>query len=720
MSVIPDYNAMSAAWLYVKNAKKPYLFFGTNKAQILYINLNSPTVRACSILILSVTFPGPISGILMSTFSDDKVALITVSQGLINGFILSKEFTDEPDDKRLTINLPINHQISNAIYTQKPYLAVFCGSMIFCYYINTKTKAPIVTKDLFSRTTPFSISSGTTNFSFFGSVMVHFTKDEIFFFQQDHEDSLYSIKIPNVDIFEMDSATGEIYGFKGDTLVHYQFCSPISASGFDCLLFWLFYSLLAVRKEKEAADVLLLTSISFDQMVKLAHNESDFFRFHLFKEYVNVIQKQYILQRTAIAQFALELYIRIESLKEKPDTNEFIHWLEPLIKEGVIVLPTVEKLCKLYGWEEPLMSILEPPALFNVVMESNSISEAEKILSSIQDPECFSLSALRIFNNCSETIVNLVSGRPDLIIGKMIPVLASKLFMDKIINFFRNHTLKESWIRNLYSIQLSRTNTESEDVMIELVKNLCRKDSNSSKADIDFVVRCLVDEKKYKLAAIGLFEREEYIYASGVSALDPENSLDLIPIDISIDIRRRCALRILRSMKRKEAEQVAKKLLNETSGIDIITILEYLPSDTKIGSLRKIIPIYIDKNMKIAEEQKQKKEEALKGINESNEMVKVKKDQVIMLKSLQTCTKCGKLLLTDGGVVYPCGHAFHENCVRELNNKEKIEENCSDCPMCGFASIKMICQPFDRVPYDKYADIWTVEESELKKLLNRF
>ncbi|KAH0786048.1 Pep3p [Histomonas meleagridis] len=653
----------------------------------------------------------------MSSFSDEKIVLITASLNNINGFVLSKEFTtgNEPGRK---VSIPIQSQNRHSIFSEKQYFAVLSEPLIFCCIFDTKSQCP-TQYEIFSQQTSFVIPQNTQNFSLFRNIMVRFQKDQIQFYRQGTEYSLYSIKIPGIELFEMDSSTGEIYAFKEGTLIHFQFCSPINATGFDCLLFWLFYCLLEVKKDKEAADLLLQTPTPFERMVNLARNESDIFRFHLFKDYVYMIRHQYTLQRTAVAQFALELYIRIETSKEEPETDQFIQWINPLIEEGIILISTVEKLCKLYGWEEPLMNSLKQSDLFNVVMESNSIKEAEKILASIQSPEEFSKSALRIFNNCPMTIVNLISQRPDLIIGKMIPVLTSKIFMDKIIEFAKNHTLKDSWIRNLYSIQLSRTIEDKNDVLIDLIKNFCRRDSNSSKEDIDFLVRCLVDAKKFKMAAIGLFEREEYAYASGVSAHDPINGIDLIPSNISIEIRRRCALRILRSMDRKDAEKVAKKLLESTTGIDIITILEYLPNDTKIGGLRKVIQTYIDKNIQIAKEQKKKKEEALKGINESNEMVRVKQDQLFHMKRMQTCAKCGKLLLTDIGVVYPCGHALHKNCIKGFCSKDKNNGTCADCPMCGFSSIRMITRHFDPYPNSQYIDPWTVDEGELRKIFNR-
>lgn len=707
------YVATSTSWLYKRGCKKPYLFFGTNSKLICYLNLNTKVIVCSFLALVDVVFRGPIDGLFITQFNDDRFGVMVSSDSEVYYFVLGVDFFHQKDKSNRKVSFQISPKIRDSVFSENSFFGIINEPLILTFEFNRKQNAPSPA-EIMSRQHFFEIQNGTRSFTFFANFMIHFTDDKIYFFDQKSQKYFYSLKISNVDMLEMDSATGDLYSIKGNYINHYQFDSPMKATGFDCLRFWLCYRLLATKKEKEAAEILLQTSIPFDQMVKFARNESNYFRLNLFKEYINLINPIYKLQRVAIAQFALELYIRIQSKEEKPNIKEFVSWFKKLKKDGLLVESAVEKLCKNYGWEEPLLEILEPPSLFNVKMENNKIDEAQTVLSKIKKPEDFSNNALRIYKQNTELVVNIIRENPELIERKIIPILSTKVFMDQIIDFFKNHTLKYQWLRHLYAIQLSKCNFQNEEIIDDLVKNFCYN-SLFTVSDVEFAVRCLIDEKKFKQAALALIEKGEYIYAAGVlSHGDPEKAFDLIPTDISIDVRRRCVLRILRSMNRKDAEKLAQKLLNSSSGVDIITILEYLPDNTKIAELRKIIPVYIDKNKKIAEEQNQIKEDALKGINDSNELAKIRKDQVINLPNMQLCSRCGKRLFTETGIVFPCMHAFHVDCLQVFNQDK---EKCLDCPICGFSSVRMIDQPFEP-DWDCRNDPWTTDENELRRLIS--
>lgn len=709
-----EYVATSTSWLYIRGFKKPHLFFGTNAKLICCLNLNQSIVACTFIPIVDITFTGAIDGIFITQFADDHFGMMLSSNSELFYVILSADFIQQKDPKNRKISFPISPKIRNAVFSENRIFSIISETVMLKFAFDSEQNAPSV-DEIMNRPQYFDIERGTISFTFFANLMLHFTTDRISFFDQNGVKPFYSLRVPAVDMFEMDSATGDLYSIRGSHLNHYQFDSPMNVTGFDSLRIWLFYRLLAAGQEREAAvEIFMHASLSFEQMVSVSRRQSDFFRLTLFKEYVNLIKPVHRLQRAAVAQFALELYVRIQSRADRTNTSEFVAWFRKLKSEGLLAESAVERLCKDYGWEEPLLDILEPPALFNVKMENDNVSEAISVLAEVRSSDDFSRNALRVYKSDAAAVVRMIKDNPELIAKNVIPILSTRVFTDQIVDFFRSHALKYAWLRHLYALQLAKCRFESDEATDDLIRSLCYN-SQFSAADVEFAVRCLVDAGKFGHAALVLIEKGDYVYASSVlSHGDTDKAFDLIPTDISIDVRRRCVLRILRSMNRSDAEKLALRLLNSSSGVDIITILEYLPDSTKISELRRIIPVYIAKNKRIIEEQNRVRDEALRGINDSNKLAKARKDRVISLPNMQLCSKCGKRLLTDAGVVFPCTHSFHDDCLSALS--ESGEEHL-DCPICGFSSVRMIDQPFEP-DWGSRSDPWTTDECELRRIIS--
>jgi hypothetical protein len=76
------------------------------------------------------------------------------------------------------------------------------------------------------------------------------------------------------------------------------------------------------------------------------------------------------------------------------------------------------------------------------------------------------------------------------------------------------------------------------------------------------------------------------------------------------------------------------------------------------------------------------------------------------LVSVEICELCKNPLFSKEGIVYPCGHVIHVECVRKLlaalNRSDKTDAK-NECPVCGFVSVEMIDLPFER---RTYVDHW--------------
>lgn len=76
------------------------------------------------------------------------------------------------------------------------------------------------------------------------------------------------------------------------------------------------------------------------------------------------------------------------------------------------------------------------------------------------------------------------------------------------------------------------------------------------------------------------------------------------------------------------------------------------------------------------------------------------------------CRKCSGLLVNQKVIAFPCGHAFHKECLSQIAEefkvkgiyREKVDEKIrSDCPFCGYNAVKTV-----HVPATGLGDKWVI------------
>lgn len=251
-----------------------------------------------------------------------------------------------------------------------------------------------------------------------------------------------------------------------------------------------------------------------------------------------------------------------------------------------------------------------------------------------------------------------------------------------------------------------------------LVKEFIADPANNSMA-VEFMCRSLTSQQRYSDLAEGLKQRGEYVRAAGVAALgDPDSAFNYLPgNDVDIVVRRRCASRILNSLSRETAEKiVADRLLDSEYGIDIATLIEYLPDKIEVKELSQTVACYNADQKEICRTQEKMQNDALEGINVINKLSKERIDDMMNVKPYQPCSVCCKSLFTEQGIVYPCQHSVHDKCARELTKGMKISEDdlTKSCPICGILSVRMIDEPFGDLGDE--VDPWSISKEDLEKL----
>jgi hypothetical protein len=264
----------------------------------------------------------------------------------------------------------------------------------------------------------------------------------------------------------------------------------------------------------------------------------------------------------------------------------------------------------------------------------------------------------------------------------------------------------------------------SKDPTEELIVPFFVKFRYSLALDVPAMIRFLVAEKQFMMVAVGLRANQDIVGAVVVAArADPVSAFDVIPTDEEPDVKKRCATRILRSLTRDSAEAVARKLVEnyEGAGVDVPTLLQYLPADLLIAQLAVILAEFTKTKTDTAAEQRRSFDGSKNGILRAQKLEQEKPPFISTLGSTELCEKCKTPLLQERGLVYPCGHVIHSRCAEKIAELMPIAgprpvRMAADCPFCGFLSVRMLGAPFTKPRVEGEVNPWTTDKNELIRL----
>lgn len=781
--LIGGYEAKAVHWFYLKDKVKPFLFLYTEEFEpskgtlgpylLCFFNFNS-NIKSCTIM--SIQIPGRVKSFSLFQYDNNKIGATFVikedkrSNNLqlrLYPIILDENFMDITGKEFTRKNLFFSE---NKVIEETTHLSniivSFLVDNIILHLLDPTIDVNV--RNIYDKGNCFSVIPNLKYLFVSHNIVFQIDDQKLYIFIMSKNalnNSIDCIQLYDDSIFEFDTYSSNLYSISNDNQVtNYQFTSNIQATGFDSFLFWLYSRLNKKHNQKEsleaAACILSQASISFDQKFDLLRNQSDYLRLEVCLKMLEGMNKNYHRQRTVIAIMALDLYVRKETsekisnpLERKARIDEFIKWKDYLIRNKILTTSIIEKVLIQYNWNEALNAILQPSASFDLNMQLCQYDEALGHLMKIKQPETFSYSALRLHSLIpGEGVYDVVKKRDDAVHkGTLIPLMNNQYYVDHIKHLFLSGQLNTDWLRSLFSLYIAKY----PDSL--LINQYFTNNPN----EIDVMIRSLLNSQRYfevahGICSIGNKSDLLLMAVSILSKVSPQKAFDLIPEDIPLTLKRRCSLKILRSLKREDAEVIVQKtLLNSISGIDAETLIEFMPQTAKVGDLSKTIKRYVNRNLAFENEEKLKSEEALVGIQNSNELVEKKEPSVIKLYKYSTCDSCGRPLLNEPAVVYPCSHAFHIRCALNIfnnvlfvdpnyppknnsnnnNSNNNLSSNstfCSssalfnlnnskpdlnaDCPLCGFLCIKMISHPFEP-NRDPYKDEWATDQETLSRLL---
>ena len=704
--IMPGTKVISATFSNIGKYPKPILFMGTDTGTITYFNLNQP-ITSTNLLPIMISPPTPIDGISIVLFPENllRFSIITANKII---------------PKTLSADDFLEIEMSNIIIPQIPRVdptKIFCESNLigilsdkdgiaFEFIVNHNSVNP--------RQLYYMVSKQACGFCMFEEFMLLFTKNgEINVYLNNSENELETLTIKDTYKFDYDADTGELYA------VFEKKISKARPNFYINFLSIIARKFIALKKFEEAASLIIkMKFLSFYEMLQFAGNNI-ILRFFLFKNILEKMKqdKTFSSQKFAIAHSTVLYYAQIESMKLNPNVNEFCKFIISLVNDGLIDIKLVYNILEEYGWTDPIPFIADPYLSFNLFFKTGQSKQAVEYLPKIEDQKNFAKAASRVFPLEREKVIQVIINRKENDDSQFIPILMSEEAHKIGASLIQNTSLQLDWMKRIYCLLLSENPNKN------LIENFLKSHVLTDKYSNYFLIRSMIASKQYLILAYGLNTIYEYSTATLIASReDPSFAFDLVAKISDSEIRKRCATRILRTLKmNNESGKIAQKLLSkiENCGIDATLLMQFLPKDTPNINLQPVIEEINSINQKCAKEQQENMKEALSGYKKAEKLSKHTEEKAITLPSTTLCEKCRKPLFTEPLIVYPCSHVLHQKCAEDLINYihlEREEEAIDyklDCPICGFLSIRLINQPFRKNNENSNYDSWTINREKL-------
>ena len=726
-AVLPNCKITTAAFYKRDKFKDPILFLGTDQGFICYHELNAKNnMERVNMLVVDVPPGVPIRGIAFTPFPNGLTGLCVATQNEVYPFILDEQLVTVKDEnaKGHQKQVKLAGVSETGVRANGNLMGVQQAGNMLLEFVLGNEAAPREDK-LLSGQTVYNLPDGVIGFCVFHEFVMAYDGNGQMHMYCSNEDPIVSEKFADVKAFDYDPASGDLFAVYTNKVAKLRLDPSMKTSGLDSLRIWLFRKLMIKRKAEAAVDILVRMTLRFDELLKMAGNRPR----NRLRLYRNILEKMmakkiFTKQTRAIAVVTLDMYARVESEENKPDVAGFCKFTEKLLAAKLTTIKYVNETLAQYGWEEPLDQLTDPVTVFNKAMENADQEKAVESLASIRNDNDFSGAALRVFNYDETKVCNVVMKREDLSNSKFLPILMDKQCEEFDRQLFSTGRIKTGALCRVFALAIAKQPDKDR------IETFFRDYYTQSPDDISFTIRSLSAAKHFQLLAYGLAARNDPIGAAYMAAReDPASAFDFIPADTPSDVKKRCETRILRSLRQEDAEKLAKTLLDRYrgAGVDMATLLQFIPADTMVSDLAVALAEFVDFNVKRTEQQRHNLDEALEGIHRAQMLKKEREDKTVKLPSTQLCTKCKRPLFTEKGVVYPCSHLLHMRCAQQMadvieeRGKSQFEDVkvdvTTDCPICGFLSVRMIDLPL--IPKPKGVDPWTIDPLELPRLLDK-
>lgn len=696
IQVIPDNIVSTAAWITRIDRGQPLLFValdGINgEHRVAYFDL-SRKVLQCNVI--NLEFSSKFHKMHLAK-REDGIEMYSLTehggQWMIEAMSLDHNFLPSNTHRKRSSRSIVLSGKPGAYSQDTDYLGCVLPGMLFGLITRGKQRIQFGI--------PYS-SFEFFGFAVIGDIIVGYGPQKLRFYQMisargidvnDKSELLCEVNLPDVNVFESDTIQQVVYGVFKNKIYAFKFESEPRFKGLEGIKSWLYWRMIGSKEWTKAADVLLrMRSLGFNGQIVMARGHSLELELHLFTELLKLTSEktQFSKMRSVVAMMALDLYARLECGKEHPNAEAFVKWAQGLRREKLLSENTIRDVLLTYGWDEALRALSDPVYAFDFFMETLETKEALVQLEKMPGGFQFVTRALRLYQIEPEGVSRIVTTRTRELCGSLIPVLSLDCSRDFFSTFYHEKRPDMQWFLEMYCLQLSLDPT-SEDLAIRFIS-----DNYPDVELMEFIVRSFMSTKRYQTLALGYDSRARYRQAAQVAAFgDPAAAFPFMQ-KMPPATKKRCAMHVLNSLKRNVAERVASEQLLHGNLCDIGTVIEYLPESTKVRELAEIASDYIADRGKDYAVCSEEAGECCSAIDLLHKFSESKTSEVVRLNGYQLCLHCGKSLLTENVIMYPCMHGFHETCAQEMVDGEvNPADVIHGCPLCGIHAVRMINIPF--------------------------
>lgn len=667
-----------------------YLFLGTDRGELMYLVTND--MNTVNSLPFQLQWDAPITGVTFATYPNGMIGICVVTDQQVYPYLVNSRFELDEEwrnqHQRITQLVDVR---TGGVRCERNMLAAWCGkNIIFEFLLDAKNASP-ETDSLITRQQFYTIPEDTTGYCVMDEFMLSYNGNgHACMYCTAANEVVTDFVVSGARMFVFDPSSGAVYAVMQKTIAKLIFDRSGVGDDLSALRLWIYNQCLAKSKDDVAVHMLLRLKLDLDQLRKMIGRKPRM-KLRLYKEMMLKIMNKGVKtpQARALAIAAVDLYAMVEAANpRKHDVHGFVTFVRQLMKADLIAGKTVYHILRGYSWYDPLPELCDPKDVFNELMALGRYKEALALLPKMSDDD-FGPAALRILKYDAEQVCKALAARNSIDNLEYVPILMSDCGQTLVRSIFPTQEMKSDAMARIVATVIAQNPTK------EIIEEFLMKRPD----DLDFLVRSLVDSGKYLMAGYAFAAMGQWMKAVLVAAKEnPSAAFDLIPSDISSDDREQYTIRVLKSLSQEKASEVAMTLIKDGKGnsVDMAELIKCLPRDTTMSVLYNALCEFVDVNRKRLEEQQIQRDEALKGIEEARLLRETAVKEPVSVSSMETCVKCKMPVLSKEAVVYPCGHLLHASCVREIANEMKLvgTDIITDCPICGFLSVRMIDIPF--------------------------
>jgi len=733
-------------WLCPPQYHSTIAFFGTQNGQIFYINVNRPK---------------------MISFYSQGDNLLDIPHSMIHGmsifplkngtFVFSFVIVppQRPNEKSpraiiLDQNLGINESLKKKGGAILPYnkqgdlimdeniiaaLIMTKESKTECLCFNVAYKDTNQEK-LLDKIMNFALDSPFNGIQFFNDLVFIQSNQTLSIKRINWENEIGEINeilkftIPNGCAFDFDKIKKLFYFVNNDQIWCYSLDGReenlIGESGF---YYMMHKAYTGIKDHNNAILNLLRTKLPYHRLCSIMGKELSHL-FHLHMCLINSTNDSKISIKSMLYCTALDIRIRLELKKSKPDVESFINWAKTAISNKFLSENRVKESLEKYGWFEPFSPLFGKVSRIEYLLSTGDYQSSVGVLNDISDPKMFIDSAQRLYHSNKVLVSNIIYQKiinnslaqkdTNCLVSYLVSLLLDEHHSDSFIKLFKDRIYIYPWQSDLFIRYVSQRPTK------ELIMTFFDQNNFNIKNDEKMLMlRSLVKNNHNDHVTEALKMMKLYVAAAYAGAkVSPDLAFSVINSPFDQSTKDFCLNIVFRSLRKEDAGELAKKLIvqdqQKTGNNMISTILNFLPEESLVYLLKPSLDKFNQGELSKIFEQEKIIANAKSGIDKANSLIGTKSVTPLDFQSSYCCEKCKKTLATEPGIIFPCKHGYHEKCIREICEETGVEikgkiDLFVDCPSCGFLAVSQIDLPFHKKE-SSAVGAWTIELEQLNMI----